>query len=138
MGPGLTLFTRMFFGPHSIAAVRVRPITACLLAEYAERFATPRRPAWEETFTIEPPPRLRIAGITARRPRKTPRTLISHRPVELIQRVVRDFGDRAFVPSIVEEGVDTSVAALALRHISRHGLRVGHGGAHGRSFRPPL
>ncbi len=36
MGAGLTVLTRIFSGAHSSAAVRIIPITACLLVTYAD------------------------------------------------------------------------------------------------------
>src|SRR5450759_659793 len=49
--PGQTALTRTPRPPHSAARVRVSPMSPCLLALYAERSATPSRPATEATFT---------------------------------------------------------------------------------------
>jgi hypothetical protein len=52
-------------------AVRVSPITACLLAVYATRFGEPRSPATEAVLTMTPPPRAIMAGATTLRPSHT-------------------------------------------------------------------
>ena len=76
VGPGHRQFT-LISGAHSIAADWERPTTACLEATYPARFGTPRTPACDAVLRIAPPPRSRIAGITLRSPRNTPRRLIA-------------------------------------------------------------
>ena len=62
IGAGLTVLTRIPQGAHSNAAVRISPMTACLLVVYAERPTEPRMPAVEEVMMMLPPPRARSAG----------------------------------------------------------------------------
>src|SRR4051812_10854372 len=70
--PGCTEFTRICFGPSSIAAHLVMPRIAHLVAAYAVQFAMPARPSTDEALMIEPPPFVRIVCVTACMPRKQP------------------------------------------------------------------
>src|SRR5579862_3148473 len=75
---GHTAFTRIPAFAHSSAAVRVNPITACLLAIYAEAPAAPISPATDDMFTMAPPPPcFSICGISYFRLSQTPFTLMS-------------------------------------------------------------
>src|SRR5947208_3386744 len=56
IGAGHTALTRMPRRASSTAAVRVRPTTACLLAEYGPSVGDARSPATDAVFTIAPPP----------------------------------------------------------------------------------
>src|SRR2546421_377983 len=74
IGAGHTALTRMPRRASSTAAVRVRPTTACLLAEYGPSVGDARSPATDAVFTIAPPPRAIMTGATALRPSHTPLT----------------------------------------------------------------
>jgi len=53
---GHTAFMRILLAAYSLAAVRVNPMSACLLVVYAQPpVILERNPAKEETFTILPP-----------------------------------------------------------------------------------
>ena len=52
IGAGLTVLTRIPQGAHSSAALRISPMTACLLVVYAERPTEPRMPAVEEVMMM--------------------------------------------------------------------------------------
>src|SRR5260370_35970425 len=56
MNDGHTAFTRMPAWAYSSAAVRVIPMTACLLVAYATWFGKPISPASEAVLTIAPLP----------------------------------------------------------------------------------
>ena len=56
-----------------MAAARAKLITPPFEALYAHIAGSPKRPDTEPVTTIDPPPDARIAGITARTPRITPR-----------------------------------------------------------------
>ena len=56
---------RMFLTAYSSATLFVRPITACLLATYAEMPGMPTIPPTLATLTIAPPPPCKRAGISA-------------------------------------------------------------------------
>jgi hypothetical protein len=73
--PGQTALRRMPASASSGPSERLRPTTACLLAEYSGSYATPVRPASEDVATIAPPPRARSAGSAACRPNTTPSRL---------------------------------------------------------------
>src|SRR5262249_16089871 len=56
-----------------MAVALVRRRTAPLEAWYCGlELSVPTRPSWDEMLTMEPPPARRMAGMTARVPRKTP------------------------------------------------------------------
>src|SRR6267143_5632617 len=71
IGPGLIELMRTPLLAHSAAALRVSPITACLLALYALMPGVPVRPATLELLIIAPPPVAAIPGRTCLRPRNT-------------------------------------------------------------------
>ena len=75
MGAGLTVLTRIPYGAPSSEAVRINPITACLLVLYADISGVPLMPAAEEVITMLPPPLSRITGAAYLIPSHTPRTL---------------------------------------------------------------
>jgi hypothetical protein len=78
IAPGQTALTRMPSWAYSIAAVRVRPMTPCLLALQGEAFGEPRSASVDATLTIAPPsPCARIAGISARIASQVPRSLMA-------------------------------------------------------------
>src|SRR3954465_7975904 len=73
--PGWMELTRMPSPATSSATALLKSRTAPLLAQYALAWAEPTRPLAEETFTIEPPPVLRIARTPSRVRRKPPSRL---------------------------------------------------------------
>ncbi|MOA31448.1 hypothetical protein D3C78_1526080 [compost metagenome] len=75
IGPGSTALTRTPLDAASAAAVRVRPITACLDMMYGASPGPAEIPASEDMLTIAPLPWRFITGSTCLRPRNTPRTL---------------------------------------------------------------
>ncbi len=72
VAPGHSALMRIARPAYSIAAERVSPMTACLLAQYAERPAAPESPPTDAVLTIAPPPARRIAGISYFIDRNTP------------------------------------------------------------------
>jgi hypothetical protein len=62
IGPGLIELIRMPLPAHSAAALRVSPMTACLLALYAQIPGVPVSPAMLELLTMLPPPVACVAG----------------------------------------------------------------------------
>src|SRR5664280_550757 len=75
--PRQMALTRTPRPPHSAARVRVSPMSPCLLAWYAERSATPSRPATEATFTMLPEPAASISRPSSGRSRNGPSRLTS-------------------------------------------------------------
>src|SRR4051794_2067293 len=73
IAPGHTAFTRIPWLAYSTAAFFVSPPMPCLLAVYALSSRTARRPAFEEVFTIAPPPSSSIRPIWCFMPRNVPR-----------------------------------------------------------------
>ena len=69
--------TRIPWRANSIAAVRVMPTTACLLAVYATRPGVPVSPAIDAVLTMAPPPWAFMAAPTCLRPSQTPFRLIA-------------------------------------------------------------
>src|ERR1700732_2833334 len=74
--PGATAFTRIPWVANCSAADFVRPDTPCLLATLLTVPAAPTRPTAEPLFTIAPPPRFSISGISY--------FMQSHTPVRLV------------------------------------------------------
>src|SRR6266568_1599724 len=75
---GHTTFTRMPLRAFSSAAVLVRAITPCLLAQYVPAPAKPMRPATDAMLTMAPPPPcLSICWISYFRQSHTPLRLMS-------------------------------------------------------------
>lgn len=66
IAPGYSTQTRIPSSRPSAASDWVRPVKANLVEQYADALAHPRRPATEEIFTTNPPPRSRMCGIAAR------------------------------------------------------------------------
>ncbi len=58
-----------------MAAIFVRPATACLEATYALQFFTATRPEAEQALTMAPPPFLIMAGMAYFMPSQTPLAL---------------------------------------------------------------
>src|SRR4029453_2588301 len=73
MGPGWTELARIPSLAYWMAVALGRRRTAPLEAWYCGlELSVPTRPSWDERLTMEPPRARRMAGITARVPRKTP------------------------------------------------------------------
>jgi hypothetical protein len=64
--PGQIAFTRIRYGPSSMASVFMKPMSAHLHAVYGVLSGYPKKAALEETSRIEPPPAVFRSG-TARR-----------------------------------------------------------------------
>src|SRR5882672_2658393 len=78
IGPGWTEFARMRSEAYWIAVAFVSRRTAPFEAWYSGLLlSVPTRPSCDEMLMIEPPPALRIAGMAAFVPRKTPLALMS-------------------------------------------------------------
>ncbi len=83
--PGATALTRTPCGPPYIAAPRMTPSTPCLDDSYGSRSWLPRRLAIDAVRTIAPPaPCAAYWRKAARTPRKAPRRLTEHDPVEVL------------------------------------------------------
>src|SRR6266480_144880 len=63
--PGQTALQVTLVPSSSAATLRVKPITACLAAEYAAMYRAPANPATDATFTTDPCLRITIAGMNA-------------------------------------------------------------------------
>src|SRR4029077_20829314 len=75
---GATALTAIPTGAHSTASALTRPLTACLLAQYAARPGYPTSPIGDEIATIRPPrPRPLTAAANERHARYVPRRLVS-------------------------------------------------------------
>src|SRR5215203_696139 len=75
--PGQMALIRTPRGAYSRAALRVRPMTPCLVAWYAARPGSPPRPPREELLTIAPLPWLRIWASSCFMQAHTPRRLMA-------------------------------------------------------------
>src|SRR3954451_16410750 len=75
IAPGQTAFTRIPSSAYSMAAFFVRPPMPCLLAVYALRSRTARRPAFDDVLTMAPPPAPSMWRIWCFMPRNVPRRL---------------------------------------------------------------
>lgn len=73
--PGRTALTRTPEAAASAAAVRVKPMTACLLMMQGDIPGAPMMPASEDVFMIAPDRWAFITGSDFCNPRKTPLTL---------------------------------------------------------------
>ena len=144
VGPGATTLTRMPSGPLSWAAVRVKPMTACLVAWYAPSPVFPRNPPTLLVLTIDPPFSAHRADLLAQ---AQPGALDVHRhdPVEVLLRhlveraVLVDAGvvERAVEPAepgerVVDEprdvGSDADVARGVGDVVTRRGELLGERG----------
>src|SRR5262245_47226337 len=75
--PGATAFTRIPCVAYCSAALFVRPETPCFVATPATGPAAPTSPPTEPLFTIAPPPRFSISGISYFMESQTPVRLIA-------------------------------------------------------------